>query len=595
MLRAAGVVARGAGAARVPCHCRARTASTSSSAPAAPAVAGAFLSDARWREFGLHPLLARNLEERLGLERAAAIQAAAVPIVRDGGDVIIAAETGSGKSLAFCVPVVDRLLRAAEAAAAEEEAAAAAAVAGDAEAELETDPWCEAVAAPAVAAPPAVALVLLPTSDLCQQLLAVLEGLCEGAGEGAGEGAAAVQTSVGAEALLPWVQPPPGEDEEPAGPSSPLAMFIRDAWDEPPAPAARPGTEAASASAPAPRALLAVCTPGMFLGWPDEALARLVRTPGLLHVACLDEVDMLLTGGSERFVRRLVRLSRPRKRRDARQGGGGARASATAEAWQPQLIVAGATMPDSGLRSVWAELQKLLPAASVARSHATALHRHNPLLDQSFVPVPAAGSGGGGGGEWAGALCELRVAELLRLLRGEGGGEGGAPADVRTMVFCNTVRSAVALCERLEQESAEGALPHAVLPFHKKVSPALRRANLLAFERAEAPTLLVCTDLASRGLDVPCVQHVVQFEFATNVVAHLHRIGRTARAGQRGRATNFVDPDAEELVESIRSAGADTLASSFSRRRGFRKRVRKQQRAEEAPARDDCHDNGWYA
>jgi superfamily II DNA/RNA helicase len=584
-LVAAGFVARRAGAGRVPCRCRARTASTSSSAPAAPAVAGAFLSDARWREFGLHPLLARTLEERLGLERAAAIQAAAVPVVRGGGDVIIAAETGSGKSLAFCVPVVDRLLRAAEAAAAAEEAAAAAAVAGDAEAELETDPWCEAAAAAVVATPPAAALVLLPTSDLCQQLLAVLEGLCDG------EGAAAVQTSVGAEALLPWAQPPPGEDEEPAGPSSPLDMFIRDAWDEPPAPEARPGTEAASA--PVPRAVLAVCTPGMFLGWSDEALARLVRTPGLLHVVCLDEVDMLLTGGSERFVRRLVRLSRPRKRRDARQGGGGARASAAADAWQPQLIVAGATMPDSGLRSVWAELQKLLPAASVARSHATALHRHNPLLDQSFVSVPAAG-GGGGGGEWAGALCELRVAELLRLLRGEGGGEGGAPADVRTMVFCNTVRSAAALCERLEQESAEGALPHTVLPFHKKVSPALRRANLLAFERAEAPTLLVCTDLASRGLDVPCVQHVVQFEFATNVVAHLHRIGRTARAGQPGRATNFVDPDAEELVESIRSAGADTLASSFSRRRGFRKRVRKQQHAEEAPARDDgCYDDDW--
>ena len=63
--------------------------------------------------------------------------------------------------------------------------------------------------------------------------------------------------------------------------------------------------------------------------------------------------------------------------------------------------------------------------------------------------------------------------------------------------------------------------------------------------------ILVCTDSASRGLDLPYVQHVIQAEFATNVVQYLHRIGRSSRAGKRGLATNFYDNVSEDLVNTI--------------------------------------------
>ncbi|CAM9914462.1 unnamed protein product, partial [Hapterophycus canaliculatus] len=87
---------------------------------------------------------------------------------------------------------------------------------------------------------------------------------------------------------------------------------------------------------------------------------------------------------------------------------------------------------------------------------------------------------------------------------------------------------------------------------------------------------LVCTDLAARGIDVPSVTNIVQMEMATNVVQHLHRLGRAARAGRTGKATNFYDASTKDLVNSITEAGEGSrLDGSFSRQRGFRKKFKK--------------------
>ncbi len=56
------------------------------------------------------------------------------------------------------------------------------------------------------------------------------------------------------------------------------------------------------------------------------------------------------------------------------------------------------------------------------------------------------------------------------------------------------------------------------------------------------PPILVCSGLASRGIDFPNVGHVIQFDFAGNSVDHLHRIGRTARAGASGLAAGPLPP-----------------------------------------------------
>lgn len=128
-------------------------------------------------------------------------------------------------------------------------------------------------------------------------------------------------------------------------------------------------------------------------------------------------------------------------------------------------------------------------------------------------------------------------------------------------------------------------------------------------EKDNAVSVLVCTDLASRGLDVPGVTAVVQLQFAGNVVAHLHRMGRCGRAGNRnGRGIVFYGEKERELVEVVRDAESQqermmlegdvddveeeneseedavpkgSVKKAFSRKRGFNKKRKKLRRESE--------------
>lgn len=66
---------------------------------------------------------------------------------------------------------------------------------------------------------------------------------------------------------------------------------------------------------------------------------------------------------------------------------------------------------------------------------------------------------------------------------------------------------------------------------------------------------MICTDLAARGLDFSCeIDHVVNFDFPSNPVDYLHRTGRTARAGAKGRVTSLVAKRDRVLADRIRWA-----------------------------------------
>jgi superfamily II DNA/RNA helicase len=109
------------------------------------------------------------------------------------------------------------------------------------------------------------------------------------------------------------------------------------------------------------------------------------------------------------------------------------------------------------------------------------------------------------------------------------------------------------------------------------LTPQQKEEELKNF-REEKVKVIVCTDAAARGLDIPNVRHVVQAEFALNVVQHLHRIGRASRAGALGKATNIVDERSKDLVASILQSSTEeneTVENSFSRRRGFRQKLKK--------------------
>lgn len=72
------------------------------------------------------------------------------------------------------------------------------------------------------------------------------------------------------------------------------------------------------------------------------------------------------------------------------------------------------------------------------------------------------------------------------------------------------------------------------------------------------------------------VDHVIQYEFAKNVVDYLHRVGRTGRMGQKGgTVTNFLRKGDSDLEQRIRAASQEPLDKLVSRKRSFRKNIKR--------------------
>lgn len=125
---------------------------------------------------------------------------------------------------------------------------------------------------------------------------------------------------------------------------------------------------------------------------------------------------------------------------------------------------------------------------------------------------------------------------LLGLLRREG--------MARTMVFVNTKREA----ERLQDRLNVNDFPSRVISGDVEQR---KRLNILEqFKRGELP-ILIATDVASRGLHIDGVSHVVNYDLPQDAEDYVHRIGRTARAGAEGKAISLADEDGAFYVEAI--------------------------------------------
>lgn len=102
-------------------------------------------------------------------------------------------------------------------------------------------------------------------------------------------------------------------------------------------------------------------------------------------------------------------------------------------------------------------------------------------------------------------------------------------------------------------------LLHPLLLLHKlhgSLPQPVRTAALASFINTKRPSILFCTDVAARGLDLPNVDLVVQYDPPFSKDDHLHRIGRTARAGREGRAVMFLLPGPEEgYVDAVLKKG----------------------------------------
>ena len=113
------------------------------------------------------------------------------------------------------------------------------------------------------------------------------------------------------------------------------------------------------------------------------------------------------------------------------------------------------------------------------------------------------------------------------------------------LIFVETKRS----CDYVEDVLCARGFP--ACSIHGDKSQREREDALRAFKRGATP-VMVATDVASRGLDIPNVTQVVNFDLPTNVDDYVHRIGRTGRAGNTGSALSFVNEKNSGIVRELR-------------------------------------------
>lgn len=170
---------------------------------------------------------------------------------------------------------------------------------------------------------------------------------------------------------------------------------------------------------------------------------------------------------------------------------------------------------------------------------------------------------------------------LRRLIRAE---------DVRNaFVFCNRKKDVDILYKSLTKHGFNAGRMHGDL------AQSERTETLAKFKTGEI-TLLVCSDVAARGIDVSDVSHVFNFDVPFNAEDYVHRTGRTGRAGRAGKAYTLAVPEDGKLVAAINKTinmdiplseldGIETLELDFSGKKRRNKKSRKPNTRDDKPAR----------
>jgi ATP-dependent RNA helicase RhlE len=227
-----------------------------------------------------------------------------------------------------------------------------------------------------------------------------------------------------------------------------------------------------------------VATPGRLQDHVQTGAAKLQGT----EVLVLDEADQMLDRGFWPAVKRLSSVMSKNR----------------------QTLFFSATMPVE-IAKIAGEMLKDPAKVSVTPVSSTA-----ERVEQKLIHMDAS----------------MKRVVLSEMLREQGVG--------RALVFARTKHGADRVAKNL---NADGINAHAI---HGDRSQGQRERALADFRSGRA-SILVATDIASRGIDVDGVTHVFQFDLPDTPEAYVHRIGRTARAGASGEAIAFCAPD--EIVK----------------------------------------------
>jgi ATP-dependent RNA helicase DeaD len=142
------------------------------------------------------------------------------------------------------------------------------------------------------------------------------------------------------------------------------------------------------------------------------------------------------------------------------------------------------------------------------------------LLDQSYYRVQD----------------NMKFSLLLHLLKNEN-------SDL-IMVFCNTKRYTDTIAKNLRSSGVKARAIHGGLTQNQ-------RNNVMKQFHEGRAEVLVCTDVASRGLDINGVSHVYNYDIPRESKQYIHRIGRTARAGKEGKAINIISRKDNDNFKNI--------------------------------------------
>ncbi|KAI3397427.1 hypothetical protein diail_10758 [Diaporthe ilicicola] len=472
--------------------------------PATPSNAPLSEEASNFHALGLSRRIAQHLSSKLEMKAPTSIQKNTIPQLVDGDDdAFLQAQTGSGKTLAYLLPIVQRLVA------------------------LSRKDDGSTTGANVHRNSGLFAIILAPTRELCKQISVVLEKLLR---------------------CCPWIV-----STTVMGGESKHSEKAR----------IRKGCN------------ILVATPGRLT---DHLENTKILDVGTVRWLILDEGDRMMEMGFEQDLKQIVTAIREEPLKEKNRDG-----VLLTEAMPKRrvTVLCSATMKSNVNRLGEISLQDaVLITASNSKEDAEgdakteAVFAAPAQLKQTYLVVPA----------------KLRLVTLMAFLKDAFARKGSV---MKAIVFISCADSvdfhfdilkstAPAQAPALASSSHKAKPDHTATTVHPAAyitSPAnptvllhklhgslnqqMRTSTLRSFSTCKDPAVLLTTDISSRGLDVPAVELVIEYDPAFAIADHVHRIGRTARAGRPGKAVLFLLPGCEEGYIDMLPTTPPAVAQSY--------------------------------